>query len=474
MTINHDQETQNGQKSTVSSLVNGRKKSPLLVMTAAPATGHTAPAVHVAREMVKRGFEVIFMSALEFKDSIIKVGAEFYEMSSLWPEGTLEEREKFPVGFPRLVFDLEKIFTDRLPSRSANLRSLLEMVKQRDPSRQIIMVAETCSMAVLPFMYGAPLPKGYTKFPKVININVIPLPVGSIDTGPFGPGLPPDSTESGRARNKLIAQLMEQGPFKGAIEHHKHVLDSLGCKDLTAGHMFDKWVESYDTTFQLCSPSLEYPRSDLHPSIRFAGALPKKGIDPTYPYPAWWSIITSNSALPPNSADRKKVIPIAQGTIATDYTELIIPAINALSPRQDVLLIAMLGIRGASLPPDFVIPENTFVVDYLPYDAALEHANVFVTNGGYGSLMHGVNNGVPMVMAGVTEDKAEVSARAEWAGLAVNLRTQRPTEASIGEAVGRVLRDSGFKERTERVRRENRDLDCLGIIEREVWAFAKG
>ena len=50
-----------------------------------------------------------------------------------------------------------------------------------------------------------------------------------------------------------------------------------------------------------------------------------------------------------------------------------------------------------------------------------------VTNGGYGAVQRAVSTGVPLVVAGNTEDKPEVAARVAWSGAGINLRTGTPT-----------------------------------------------
>ncbi|KAH6653961.1 hypothetical protein BKA67DRAFT_535308 [Truncatella angustata] len=468
MTINHS-----GQVNGLPNMTKDTRK-PLLVMSAGPIMGHSAPMFHIAREMIKRGFEVIFMTAPDQKENAEKVGAEYYETSSFFPPGTIESRDAVPVGIERLIYDMESIFLPNLAPRAANFRSLLEMVRERDADRDVVIVAETVSFAAISFMYGAPLPKGYDTFPKVININVVPLLSSSDDIAPFGPGLPPDSTESGRARNRLLNQLMYyQGPFASINEHFHQILKDVGCTSVPKQFMFDAWAESYDTCFQMCSPSLEYPRSDLHPSVRYAGALPKRGIAPNYKYPSWWSEITENAALPIDSPHRKKVIPVAQGTASIDYTDLIIPAIKALGQKSNVIVIAILGVKDATLPADLEISPNVRVVDFLPYDAALEYADVFVSNGGYGGMTHSVINGVPMVVAGISEDKVEVTARAEYAGFAINLKTQTPTAEQIAGAVDKIFGEPKYKRKALRLKQENEDLDSLSIIEREIIKYSR-
>lgn len=436
--------------------------------------GHSAPALHVAREMVKRGFEVVFMTAPDLRESVEKIGAEYFETSPFFLPGVLEGRDAHPVGVPKLIYDMETCFLASITPRTNTLRTTLEALRERDPNRDVVIVTETVALAVIAFMYGAPLPKGYDKFPKVIDINVVPMLVISEDTAPFGAGLVPDATPSGKGRNKLLNNLFYyEGPFKSVDEHFREILKSLDCTSLPKGFMFDAWFSSYDTTFQMCTPSLDYPRSDLHPSIRYAGALPKRGLDPNFQYPSWWSEIKDNAALPADSPDRKYIIPVAQGTVAVDYNELIIPTIKALAPRSDVIVVVILGVKDAKLPDDLEVPANVRVVDFLPYDAILELADVFVSNGGYGGMMHGVINGVPMVVAGLTEDKVEVTARAEYAGFAINLKTQTPTAEQIATATATILGDAKYKLTAVRLQKENEDMDSLSIIEREILKYAR-
>jgi UDP:flavonoid glycosyltransferase YjiC (YdhE family) len=52
--------------------------------------------------------------------------------------------------------------------------------------------------------------------------------------------------------------------------------------------------------------------------------------------------------------------------------------------------------------------------------------------------------GVPLVVAGNTEDKPEVAARVAWTGAGVNLRTGTPSPAAVRTAVRDVLNDGRY------------------------------
>ena len=93
-------------------------------------------------------------------------------------------------------------------------------------------------------------------------------------------------------------------------------------------------------------------------------------------------------------------------------------------------------------------PANAVVERFVPYATLMPHVDVMVSNGGFGSVQLAIANGVPMVVAGTSEDKKEVTAHVGWSGVGVNLRTSRPVPAAVGEAVERVLNDPTFKEKT--------------------------
>ena len=93
-------------------------------------------------------------------------------------------------------------------------------------------------------------------------------------------------------------------------------------------------------------------------------------------------------------------------------------------------------------------PPNAVVERFVPYAALLPHVDVMVSNGGFGSVQLAIAHGVPMVVAGTSEDKKEVTAHVGWSGVGINLRTNRPSPRAIAEAVERVLNEPKFRERT--------------------------
>lgn len=434
-------------------------RKPYLVLCAAPFAGHTTPMINLAAVLVKRGFKTTFIGGEEFKVNIEQVGARHVSLPPPFTQGQAATRVAIPAGLPRLIHDMNVAFVGTTAPRFRKLIAALEMIRGEDSSSDVVILTDPMYMGANPLLLGAPLPRGYRERPKVIGINHVPYIAYSAVTGPFGPGLPPDGSESGLMRNKLIHDLMVNGPFSGPIRLQKDILRDLGATTLLPEDLMASWLVAHDVLLQMCPPSLEYDRPDLIPIVKFAGCLPPRSLGVDFEYPAFWDELTCGN---------KQVVVVTQGTVATVYTDLVIPTIQGLAARKDLLVVAILGKRGATLPNDTHIPVNTRVVDYLAYDAILPYAGAFVMNAGYGGLLHGITHGVPMVLAGETEDKPEVAMRGEHAGIAINLRTGKPEAAKVAEAVNRVLAELSFKERAMAIREENEMLGTIDIVERHI------
>lgn len=70
---------------------------------------------------------------------------------------------------------------------------------------------------------------------------------------------------------------------------------------------------------------------------------------------------------------------------------------------------------------------KTHVAQFFQHDVSLPKVDVTVTNGGYRVVQQALCAGVPLVVAGDTEDKPEVTARVGWQGTEIELRTGTPT-----------------------------------------------
>ena len=81
------------------------------------------------------------------------------------------------------------------------------------------------------------------------------------------------------------------------------------------------------------------------------------------------------------------------------------------------------------------LPANARIAPFIPFGALLPHVDVTITNGGFGGVQFALAHGVPLVVAGATEEKPEIAARVAWSGAGINLRTKTPSPEQIRAAV---------------------------------------
>jgi UDP:flavonoid glycosyltransferase YjiC (YdhE family) len=136
------------------------------------------------------------------------------------------------------------------------------------------------------------------------------------------------------------------------------------------------------------------------------------------------------------------VVLVTQGTVATDASELIEPTLRALESEN--LFVVAAGADASDLEH---IPTNAQVERFVPFTALMPLVDGYVTNGGYGGVTIALANGVPVVSGGTTEDKAEVGQRVAYSGVGINLKTNRPSERKLRDAILTILGEPGFRTR---------------------------
>ncbi len=268
--------------------------------------------------------------------------------------------------------------------------------------------------------------------------------------------------------------------FRGVQAHLEQVRAGLGLepKCLPVLNTLSPYLY-----LQASTSAFEYPRSDLPSQVHFIGPLlPAPPTD--FVPPAWW----------PELRGPRPVVLVTQGTVATDAANLILPAIAGLASEDALVIIATGGVsaealaqlwaetsetalvqsemralynvgltggHGLMLPnrqrwaaptTQTALPANVRVAPFIPFGALLPFVDVMVTNGGFGGVQFALANGVPLVVAGATEDKPEIAARVAWSGAGIDLKTGRPTSKQVHTAVRTLLTEPRYRTNAERIR----------------------
>jgi UDP:flavonoid glycosyltransferase YjiC (YdhE family) len=195
-----------------------------------------------------------------------------------------------------------------------------------------------------------------------------------------------------------------------------------------------------DLYLQLTAQAFEYPRGDMPNSIRFVGPLLSPPSADFHP-PLWWDDVDKAGS----------VVLVTQGTLANDdLGQLVGPTLTALA-NEDLMVIATTGGPAVGSIP-VALPRNAKAATFLPFDRLLPKVSVMVSNGGYGAVNHALSLGVPLVVAGDSEEKPEIAARVAWAGAGINLRTGRPSAMQLREAVRTVITNPQYRQRAQTLR----------------------
>ncbi|CAJ0550215.1 Ff.00g101450.m01.CDS01 [Fusarium sp. VM40] len=458
---------------------------PLVLMCSTPVSGHIIPMLAIAGQLIARNYDVCFVSGSGYRQQAEALGAKFfpvegygdyYDLTS-WdldadctylfgiffyalagPEG-----EKHLEGPACFQHDLIHIFCKSLPSQHEAIQRALKALKTEHPQRPVFVMTESLNFGALAIRLGAPglQPDGF------IAIGLNPILLTSMDHSPFGSGMLPDRTPKGRERNR-VANAAQKQFFTPSQDAYTEALKSVGAEP-SDEFLLDSLYTLPDRFIQMCTPSAEYHRSDAPDTLRFAGGYPATGsTTSTWEKPAWWEEVVAEK-----SVTGKKIVFVCQGTVAMDFNQLVIPTMEALRNRPDINILIALGRPGATLPANVSVPANCQVADFIPYDSILPHVDVFITTGGYGSFQRALNNGTPLIMAGTTEEKPESAARAEWAGVAVNLRTTYPSAEQLSQAVYEILDNDKFKKRALEIQTEISQYDPVGVIIESIEELAK-
>jgi UDP:flavonoid glycosyltransferase YjiC (YdhE family) len=131
------------------------------------------------------------------------------------------------------------------------------------------------------------------------------------------------------------------------------------------------------------------------------------------------------------------------------------------------------GARPSSRCNPGPIPDNARAASYLPFEWILPKTAVFVTNGGYGSVNQALSLGIPIVTAGLTEDKADVNARIAWSGVGINLATNEPTPRALSEAICTVLVKPSYRSHAAAMADEFARVDTRAEILRIIRETAR-
>jgi UDP:flavonoid glycosyltransferase YjiC (YdhE family) len=392
-----------------------------ILLASIPATGHFNPILVAARILKEAGHETAIYTSLVFRDKIERAEVRFFPLPEDADEGVRDfiasffEKHKVTPGPEELVKAYSGVFINPMISQFRGLQAIL---KEFCPD---VVIHETSFAGVIPMLLG---PR--SERPASVYLGITALPLERADGAPSGPGLLPSEDPEKRKEYAEIARNINELkhlPMRSAADK---LLADIGLPSLPAS-LFASEAMLADLILQPCTPLFEFPLRESEEKLHFIGALLPSGAGDV---PA--QIKEAKKA-------GRKIVLVSQGTIANnDLGKLLAPTILALGEREDFLILATTGGKPIENIPCTLTP-NTIASQYLNFGQILPEVDVLVAFGSYGTVTQTLSFGVPMVVAGMGEDKPEVGARVTWTGTGIYLATDTPTPEQVRDAVDQIL-----------------------------------
>lgn len=195
------------------------------------------------------------------------------------------------------------------------------------------------------------------------------------------------------------------------------------------------------------SRTFDYGRSGFPPSVHYIGhcawALPSNGP------PAWLADLPESQPLVVATegtieSGAPRLLQAAAQGLANEPLHVLIKDAQIIEPDRDA---AQVGLQ--ALAPN--MRREGFMLGQGWQPEVLARADVFITNGGAGSVLAALAAGVPLVVAPTTWDKPENAKRIVAAGTGLSIPPRRCTPRRLRDAVWQILNTPSYRANARRL-----------------------
>ena len=400
-----------------------------ILIATLPMTGHVNMILPVVKELIKRKCTIVWYSGKKFKDVIEKAGVIFkpFRLAADWDENNPEEC--FPgiskcVGFKQVKYYLKNVFISQMKNQYYDLKNIMKTYKAD------LLLTDLEFTGAIPFAEKKVLPW--------VILCVHPI---LYFTNEVIPNIGIANTKYKKGRNLIINKYILKYYFRFFNKKLNKIRSELSLIP-DNNFIFNRSLDISDLFMSLSTNSLEYNRKDLPLHVKLIG--------PTYK-----SISVANKSFKHKYLNRNNlVILITQGTIDCNNIEkLIIPSLKALSKNKLTFIIITRNKNFQIIKNQFP-DENLIIKNYIAYEEIMPSVDIMITNGGFGGVLTALSSGVPMIIAGNTEEKPEIAARISWTGAGINLKTGNPKARHIKKAVKKISTNKKYKNSAMELKKE--------------------
>jgi len=418
-----------------------------ILFACVPGDGHFNPLTSIAKHLIAQGYDVRWYTSAAYSEKLGKLKIPHFpyvkalEVTGANVEEVFPEREKIKSPVAKLNYDIINFFIKRGPEYYEDMMSIKE-------SFDFDIVVADCLFTGIPFITDK------MNIP-VVSIGIVPLTENSRDLAPTGLAMTPDYSRIGRMKQGLLRFFATNILFRKANNYMRQVMNEYNIEHKGV-NLFDFLIKKSTILLQSGTPGFEYTRSDMGSNIRFIGSVLPYA-EPNHE--TQWFDRRLNQF--------ENIILVTQGTVEKDVEKLIVPTLEAFKNSNHLVVVTTGGSRTKELRLRYPQP-NFIIEDFIPFNDIMPYADVYISNGGYGGVLLGIENRLPMVVAGVHEGKNEINARIGYFNLGINLKTETPSPAQMHMAVAEVLGNSIYRSNVESLAAEFRQYATSELAEKYI------
>jgi UDP:flavonoid glycosyltransferase YjiC (YdhE family) len=376
----------------------GRSDGQLRLLVAAFGDpGHAFPAIALARELGRRGHEVLVETWERWREPVEAEGLAFTGA---------QEYTVYPPPGPD---------TPDGQTAAAAAKALARLMDGFEPDlvvSDILTLAPTLAAEVAGVRHA-------TLIPHVYPVQQPGMPMYSL-------GLRPPRTALGRLAWRATDPLLAMGLRRGRDELNE-IRARLGLGPIERFHGGISELLAIVATF----PQLEYPRgwpAHVHVTGPLFFELPDEEIE-----------------LP--EGDEPLVL-VAPSTSQDPECELLRVALDGLAD-EPVRVLATTNRHQPERPIE--VPSNAIVVDWILYSQVMPSADVVICHGGHGTVARALAAGTPLLVCPSVGDMGENAARVAWSGAGLSVPRRLLSIRSIRLATRRLLGEPRFAARSDEI-----------------------
>jgi MGT family glycosyltransferase len=418
-----------------------------ILFASVPFSGHVHPAVPIADALIKKGHKIKWYSGTYFRNTIESVGAEFFPfiVPPDFNDGNIRDifREIPENNHARqAIYYIKNIFFKPMNIYYEELKKINEGF-----NADIIVTDEWFSGAI---------PFAEKKEMKWVSYGNSPVMYVSKKYPGIGTGVMPDDSIYGRNRDNIIFYI-QKAIFCRTQKFINKLRAEAGLpklEDFFINHNY-KLSSCY---LKFNTVDFEFPVVNLPDSIKFVG-------------PVIFDNISESQFDWEKKIDKTRpLVFLTRGSHdLADINKLIVPSIKALN-EMGIPAIVSTGGKPASVIPKELYYKDLIIEEYVPYSKIMPFTDMMITNGGFGGVSTALRFGVPLIVAGNSEDKPEIASRVQYTGCGINLRTGKPSVSQIKKAVRNIIDNNSYRNVARKISRSFLDKDAV----KESVAFIEG